>query len=45
MRNLLLMLTIAAISVFANMQPSNACPAGTHPYGGSGSHHDGGGCE
>jgi hypothetical protein len=39
-------LVIAAVFMFAATlaSRSEACPAGTHPYGGYGSRHAGGGC-
>ena len=35
---------VAVLSFMYATAPASACPAGTHPYGGTGSHHAGGGC-
>lgn len=35
---------IAVLAVTAFTGAANACPTGTHPHGGTGSHHAGGTC-
>jgi hypothetical protein len=37
-------IALAVMTTVSVLTPAAACPAGTHPYGGTGSHHAGGGC-
>ncbi|WP_260861667.1 hypothetical protein [Citrobacter sp. Marseille-Q6884] len=38
----LILIAVLAVAGFASA--ANACPSGTHPHGGTGSHHAGGTC-